>query len=524
MDKRAAQVLRAGFDKMRLLVKFPVCARPFLLLAGAFALHLCGCWILPLIDRDEPRFAEAAREMRERQDWVVPRFNNSLRLDKPPLIYWVQNAVVACLGESDMAVRLPSALAAALTSLVVYWFGRRIASERLGLRAGLMYATSLQVMLHAKLAVADHLMVLFVTLAFWAGYEWLRPEESPGTPGNGGARRGWLTLFFASLALAFLAKGPVGWLPLLAVPVFLAWNGGTRPRQDAAGFAFGLLGTLGIIALWGLPALWRTNGEFLAVGIGKHVLQRSFAVLEGHGVAGWLGYAATLPFYFLGVFASFFPWAIALPAMAREIRRHSGIATLDRWLLTGTGLTFVIFSLVRTKLPHYTLPAFPLLTLWIAWRWEQKQSWPSWFGAAAAAMVLANLAFSFVASPLLRARLPSLILAQKTSPWIHKQTQIAAVGYTEPSLVWYFRAHTACFMEYPGEAGLQSFLDRPGSRICILPSEMATRILGAQPAGCRRVDVEGINPVNGKRARLCAVVKADGEPASGSTLPPVVPR
>src|SRR2546421_10253763 len=47
-----------------------------LLFIGAVLFHIAGSWSLPLIDRDEPRFAEASREMRARGDYVVPYFNN----------------------------------------------------------------------------------------------------------------------------------------------------------------------------------------------------------------------------------------------------------------------------------------------------------------------------------------------------------------------------------------------------------------------------------------------------------------
>src|SRR6266851_3102594 len=79
--------------------------------------HVAGTWSLPLIDRDEPRFAEASREMIERGNYIVPYFNNQLRLDKPPLTYWAQVASYRIFGENDFAARFPSAIAAALTGL-----------------------------------------------------------------------------------------------------------------------------------------------------------------------------------------------------------------------------------------------------------------------------------------------------------------------------------------------------------------------------------------------------------------------
>ena len=88
------------------------------LFAGCLLFHVAATWSLPLIDRDEPRFAEAAREMRERADFIVPYFNNQFRFDKPPLTYWFQVASYRVFGENDFAARFPTAVAAALSR----WF------------------------------------------------------------------------------------------------------------------------------------------------------------------------------------------------------------------------------------------------------------------------------------------------------------------------------------------------------------------------------------------------------------------
>ena len=92
--------------------------------------HILGTWSLPLIDRDEPRFAEASREMIERGNYIVPYFNNQLRLDKPPLTYWAQVASYHIFGENDFAARFPSAIAAALTALLIFVWGRRMGGEK----------------------------------------------------------------------------------------------------------------------------------------------------------------------------------------------------------------------------------------------------------------------------------------------------------------------------------------------------------------------------------------------------------
>src|SRR5436853_4111992 len=179
-----------------------------LLFFGCVLFHIAGTWSLPLIDRDEPRFAEAAREMTERGDYIVPRFNNQLRLDKPPLAYWAQVASFSIFGENDFAARFPSALAAALVALSILAWGRQIGGERVGWWAAIIFTLSLQTFLHAKAAVADMWLVLFVTLAHWSGYELIGFANRPTATSDLTIRRArqWWWVFYVSLAFGFLAK------------------------------------------------------------------------------------------------------------------------------------------------------------------------------------------------------------------------------------------------------------------------------------------------------------------------------
>lgn len=475
-----------------------------LLLLGAVLFHACGTATLPLLDRDEPRFAEAAREMQARGDFLVPYFNNQYRFDKPPLIYWCQNAVVAVMGESDRAMRLPSAVAAALTALVLLGFGCRVSGLRVGLAAALIYSTALQVMIHAKLAVADGLLVLFVALGFWAGWELLR-TDAPVEDAKPPDRRFWRVVFCLALGFGFLAKGPVAWLPWMAVPLFCCWQRDPARAPVARWWLMALILAVLLVAAWGGPALWLTQGAYFKVGIGRHVVQRSLGVLEGHGSSHWLGYLASLPLYFVTVFPSFFPWSIWLPGLLRGVRR-TGCDPLEKWLLSGTAITFVVFSFIRTKLPHYTLPAFPLLSLWVAWRWERTSTRPRRFAGAVAGMVALNLALSFLVFPVARRWSPSVSIASQVEPWLQPGTAIGCCDYYEPSLTWYFRRRTDQFMEELAVEDVAKFMSRPGPRVCVL-TQAATDKLPPAPRGTETRAAEGYNVANGRRVRLIAWIK-----------------
>ena len=79
--------------------------------------------------------------MRESGDWIVPTFNGKLRSHKPALLYWLQVAAYEAFGVNEFAARLPSALAAMLTVLLVYELGRRMFDASTGLLAGLILAS-----------------------------------------------------------------------------------------------------------------------------------------------------------------------------------------------------------------------------------------------------------------------------------------------------------------------------------------------------------------------------------------------
>src|SRR5215831_18971801 len=293
-----------------------------LLFFGSVVFHILGTWSLPLIDRDEPRFAEASREMIERGDYIVPYFNNQLRLDKPPLTYWAQVASYHIFGENDFAARFPSAIAAALTALSIFLWGRRMGGEKLGWWAAIIFTLSLQTFVHAKAAVADMWLVLFVTIAHWAGYE-LFQRQMPNQ-GMAASRPPWaiwkspFLVFYLSLALGFLAKGPIAGTPLLTVGVVIMY---TRNWQAARRFKFvgGILLMLVVVALWGIPALIQTHGKFFSIGIGRHVIGRSLTTMEGHGASSFGMYLLLLPFYLVTIFVSFFPWSIKLPWLIHKL-------------------------------------------------------------------------------------------------------------------------------------------------------------------------------------------------------------
>jgi 4-amino-4-deoxy-L-arabinose transferase-like glycosyltransferase len=479
-----------------------------------------------LIDRDEPRFAEASREMIESGDYVVPFFNNQFRFDKPPLAYWAQVASYKIFGENDFAARFPSTIAAALIALSVFAWGTRISSERVGCWAAIVFTLSLQTFLHAKAAVADMWLVLFVTLAHWAGYELFRDRlanESKRPTLNvqrPTSNSGWWWTFYLALAFAFLAKGPIGWTPLLTVTatIILLRQSELAPRFK---FSRGIVLMLAVVAVWGIPALIRTHGEFLAVGIGRHVIGRSFATMEGHGGNSLGPYLLLLPFYFVTIFVSFFPWSIELPWLVRTLwheqeigvtphaRGYSGRDKIDNYLLTGAGIIFIIFSLIKTKLPHYTLPAFPLLSLLLARRWIDSEMPIALFKRSGVTFAIVWLAIALCIAPFAARYFPVWQLYRESRDYLLPEMEFGAIDYQEPSLVWYFRSRVRGWMTSLTAANASQFMEKPGPRFVVLPTKLAAKIFPEQPSNWKTFSTRGFNIAKGKRVDLTLVLKSE---------------
>ena len=433
---------------------------------------------LPLIDRDEPRFAEASREMRQSGDFSIPRVNGEYRFDKPPLIYWCQVGSAQLFGESDFSVRFPSVLFAAATAVLTAIWGARLYGPKIGLWSGIIFGTCLQLFIHGRAAVADMPMIFFFLAATWIAWERITKPKSR-----------WLWLaFYICLALGFLAKGPIALVPILFPAIFFL-SQRKRFSFHAGSALLGVVLLVLIVGAWGIPALVATKGEFFAIGIGRHVVMRSVAPMQSHGGGGLIGYVLSLPFYFLTIFFSFFPWSIYLPGTIARLRR--GLDLPERYLLSGITLVFLIFTLIQTKLPHYTLPAFPLLAILTA---KYLNSRPRDLvlarGIAVGVVVLyvlVALAGFFWVAPYF----PSKAAYEGAKPSLTPETQVAYTGYDEQSLVWYFRYSVKPFLVHLSPQDVAHFMEGAPSAACVVTKNDLAQIT-IDPAW-KQISVSGFN-------------------------------
>ncbi len=317
---------------------------PLKLLAppAAFVLLGLAVWLaffwqlgaVPLYDLDEGAFTEATREMLASGNFITPHRDGEPRYDKPVLIYWLQAVSVSWLGLNELALRLPSAIAATLWLGALWGFVRQRLDATTATVAALVMAFGLQVAIIGKAAVADAVLNLFIALTFFDIYRWL---ERP--------RRRLLLRVYLWLGLGFLTKGPVAvFFPLLVSAAYCLSLGRWREWLRAVVAPLGWLVFIAVAGPWYLAIYLDDGPGFFQSFFLDHNLGRYGGVKHGH--AGFPGYYfVMLPLVLL----PFTGWFLRLLPMARGLWADP----LDRFLLLWFGFVFVTFSFSDTKLPHY---------------------------------------------------------------------------------------------------------------------------------------------------------------------------
>ena len=359
------------------------------LIAFCGFLFFVGIQLIGLVGADEPRYAQVAREMLARHDWVTPILYGNPWLEKPPLYYWgAMIAYKAAGGVSDTAAKLPSVVLSCALVFFIYLWARRF-RPGMQLDAALITASAVMIIAFGRAASTDMPLAATFALAMLCWYGWYA-----------GKGRGSLLGFYFFLAVATLAKGPVA--VLLAAMIIVAF---VALRRDwmSLGKTFWPVGMalyLAVASPWFI-AVQRANPQFFREFFLQHNLQRFATNLYHHPQPFW--------FYWAVVLAALAPWTVfAVEVVVDAVRGWRSAAQhsepeealriyLSLWLL----LPIVFFSLSRSKLPGYILPAIPAGTILLAdfiLRREESSAKPaSWMVLLHAVLCAALLAGAFIA-------------------------------------------------------------------------------------------------------------------------------
>jgi len=352
----------------------------------------------PLWDDDEPKNAACSLAMLDADDWVVPTFNGRLRIEKPPLVNWLQMAGFALCGRNEAGARITSAVLTIGSCLLTWRTGSLLLGPLAGLWGGLAMATCVWTAVGGRAATPDGPLLFFTTLTLYLFVSGSggradggrRPQRPPHPHSEGITLDRWSAACIgAASGAATLAKGPVGLvLPTLAFLLFAIWS--TRPRtaDDWRRTITRLRPlTIGLAAAavagpWYAWVALRTDGAWLHGFLVVHNVGRFVAPMEGH--------SGSLLYYPAVLAIGLFPWSIVLAATVAHAAcilrspagddRHRPLRLLACWAVAWVGC----FSCAGTKLPGYIWPAYPAFAiatgLFLA-DWADGRltfAWPRW--------------------------------------------------------------------------------------------------------------------------------------------------
>lgn len=320
-----------------------------ILLALLLPALLLGLGDRPVYKIQEVRIAETAREMLASGDWAVPRYNGELRLQKPPLPYWLTGLSFGAGGIDATRARLPAAVFGLLTGLLLFRWSRRELGGQAAASVILVCVASYIGLRYFRSGEADAILLFFISAACLLGFDLLRRSGD-------GLRR---ALFGLVLGLGFLTKGPAALaIPLLTLAgIALLDRRAGRPLPawralfSMPGVLLLLLAAFGWYAwiLWKLP----NAAEHF---VGKQV-DETF-VSGTHAKPAW---------WYLAHWVEFFaPWGILLlPAgvMAWVRRRGQPLPDVLRFAWVWLGVVFVLLTFTVNKQMQYALLFLPPLAI-----------------------------------------------------------------------------------------------------------------------------------------------------------------
>ena len=321
----------------------------WLLLVAAVALWLIGLGHRGLFNPDEGRYAEIPREMLASGDWVIPRLNGLIYIEKPPLQYWATAISEAVFGRNDWAARLYTGLCALAAVYAIWAMIRREWGTVAAVRGAIMLSSSLLFVLLGHQLTLDMSLTLFMTLTF-VGF----------CNAQGSQRwRGWMLLSWAGMAGAFMTKGLIaGVLPLFTLIAYSLLQRDLAPWRRLL-----LVRGTALFALLCLPWLiliqHRLPQFFHFFFIREH-FQRYLTTIEDRYQPWW--------FFIPILLAGIAPWLLpALRSLCVDWRGGAAPGfNLRRFAWLWCVVVFAFFSASDSKLIPYILPMFPVLALLMA--------------------------------------------------------------------------------------------------------------------------------------------------------------
>ena len=321
-----------------LLIKIAISYIFFFLNLGSYSLK----------EPDEGRYAEIPREMVETGDYIVPHLNYVRYFEKPPLLYWMVALSYKIIGVNEWSFRLPNALFALIGVVITFLFVERWFNEKIAFITSMILMSSFGFFAMGRIVTIDMLFAVLLFISLSCFFRFYKKKESL-----------FLYLFYTTLALATLTKGPVA-LILLGITIFLF-------LLSEKNFLFlkqmtsikGILLYIFIAMPWFVTISLKEKEFFNFFFVDQHILR--FLTTKHHR-------SGPIYYFFPVVFGGLFPWSVFLPLAMIRLWRVKELKLFFIWSF----VVFSFFSISGSKLPPYILPIFPALSIILGYFFERE--------------------------------------------------------------------------------------------------------------------------------------------------------
>lgn len=364
----------------------------------AFVLLIVGFYFfglnIPLLGPDEPRYAQVAREMFERGDWITPTLGGFNWFEKPALLYWLEIGSYKIFGVSEFSARVGSALFGLGTLFCLWLLGRSVGTRdqrRLGDWLVLIAASTIGLIVFSRGASFDIILTFPVTASLVSFFIYERRSEN---------ERGEilpLILFYFFIGVALLAKGLVGIiLPFGIVGLYYVLRWRFPSKTFLMSLLWGTLLSALVAAIWYVP-MYRLHGwQFIDEFIIQHHFQRFTSNKYQHPQPFyfflWVLPLMTIPWlpFFIAAVWKFVREQITTMRGRTVAEAGDGVSRLRLFAFAWMAVPVAFFSLSGSKLPSYILPSLPgaiILTAIFVWRLADRRR-PIRIGVAVTAAVV----------------------------------------------------------------------------------------------------------------------------------------
>ena len=327
----------------------------FIFFSLGLLIFLQGIFMLPVLDRDEARFATATKNMLETGDFIDIELEGVKRYKKPIGIYWAQSFATNLLGSEPYdkiwTYRIPSFLGIMLSVLLIFFSTKNIYGVKIASTVIILLSCSFLLITEMHQAKSDGLLFLCINVCNFLLLYTLKKNGK-------NIKLNKILLFWVFLAFGTLIKGPIIFIyVVLPMVVFTIVKGNNVLKVFFKNY-LGYIVYFSIVLPWFIIITIKSDWSFWKESLGHDLFKKVVSSQESHGF--FPGY------YFISFYLFFWPGCIYLFPVIRsfflKIKKFE-INQENLFLVCIILPGYIVYEIIPTKLPHYVLPIYPALSI-----------------------------------------------------------------------------------------------------------------------------------------------------------------